>query len=173
VGGDDELALRSRERCGRLTFFLDRPGDRRDLGGRRPAAAADDPRAEGAGLSGELCEVLGRGVRIDHTAPGEAGQADVGEGSEWPSVAHRFERGESGMETGAVVGADRGQLVARQPLECGTRRDAAEGLRVLVEREHGDDGQPRDALHGLDRRRQLLQLEEGFDHEQIDTAPLE
>jgi len=33
--------------------------------------------------------------------------------------------------------------------------------------------QARDACHGLDRRTQLVEVEEGLDHEQIDAATLE
>src|SRR5439155_15551467 len=44
--------------------------DRRDLGRRRAAAAADQPRAELPGVGGELREVRRRRVRIDNAAAG-------------------------------------------------------------------------------------------------------
>ena len=77
------------------------------------------------------------------------------------------------MQAGAVVGADSGQVVLRQALDRVSGRDPAERLRVFVEGEHGHDRQARDTLDGLDRGGQLVQVEEGLDHEEVDTAAVE
>jgi hypothetical protein len=138
-----------------------------------PAAAADHPGAEGAGLRRELGEVLRRRVGVDHSAAGEAREPDVRQRCERSSVAHRLERGERGVEPGAVVGADGGEVIGGQALDCIAGRDAAEGLGVLVEGQERDDRQARDLLHRLDRRRQLVEVEEGLDHEQVDAPAVE
>ncbi len=173
VGGDDELALGGGEGSRRLPFFLDGPRDRCDLGRRRPAAAADHPGPQGAGLRSELREVLRCRVRVDDAAAGKAGKAHVRQRGERPPIAHCLERGERGVQPGAVVGANGGELVRAEPLDRVACRDTSEGLGVLVEGQQRDDRQARDALHGLDRRSQLVEVEEGLDHEQVDPATLE
>jgi len=173
VRGDDELALRRCKRNGRLPLLLDGPRDRGDLGRRRAAAAADHARAERTRLRRELGEVLGRGVGVDDPAAREAGEADVGERRERPAVAHCLEGGKRGVQASTVVRADGGEVVVRKLRDSVGCRDAAEGLGVLVEGEHGDDRQARDALHRLDRRLQLVEVEEGLDHEEVDAAPVQ
>ena len=173
MGRDDELALRGGERGGRLPLLLDGAGDRLDLQRRRSAAAADHPRAQRSRLRGELGEVLRRRVRIDDSAAREAGETDVRERREGAAVAHRLERGERGVEAGSVVGADGGELVIGESRHHVGRRHAAEGLRVLVEGQHRDDRQAGNALDGLDRGRQLVELEERLDHEEVDASPVQ
>ena len=51
--------------------------------------------------------------------------------------------------------------------------DAADGLAVLVEGQHRDDRQRRDATHRLDRGDELVDVEERLDHEEVDAAILE
>jgi hypothetical protein len=173
MGCGNQLTLGGCEGHGRLALLLDRARDRCDLGRRRPAAAADDAGAERAGLRRELREVLGRRVRVDDAAAGEAGEPDVRERGERPSVPHRLERSERRVQAGAVVGPDGGQVVIRQALDRVPGGDPAERLRVLVEGEHGHDREARDALDGLDRGGQLVQVEEGLDHEEVDAAAVE
>ena len=67
----------------RPTAAVERLADRRDLGGRRPAAAADDPGAERLGLHRELREVLRGRVGV-HDPPSREGRD--------PDVRHRDER---------------------------------------------------------------------------------
>ena len=106
--------------------------------------------------------------------PDDAREADVRHrGERQPVAAHRLERGERGEEARAVVRADRGHICvakARGRLRGG---DPGERLRVLVEGQHRDDRQARDALDRLDRRHQLVEVEERLDHEEVDAAPLE
>ena len=173
VGGHGELALGGRERSSRLPLLLDCARDRRDLGRRRSATAADHSGSEGAGLRRELGEVLRSRVRIDDPPAREAGQAHVRQGGQRSPVAHRLERGQRSVQPGAVVGADGRELVCAEPLDGVAGRDAAERLRVLVERQQRDDREARDALHRFDRRRQLVEVEESLDHEQVDTATFE
>ena len=77
LGRRGELALDDLERRRRRPLLVDRAPDRGDLGRRRAAAAADHLGAELARVRGELGEVLGRGVRVDDAAAGQAGEADV------------------------------------------------------------------------------------------------
>ena len=112
-------------------------------------------------------------MRVDHPPAGEAGETDVRQRGERAAVAHRLERGQRCVQAGAVVRADRGELVTGQPVDRGTGGDAAERLRVLVEGQHRDDRQPRDAPHRVERRRQLVEVEEGLDHEQVDAPAFE
>ena len=51
--------------------------------------------------------------------------------------------------------------------------NTGERLRVLVERELGDDRQRRDVLHRPDRRLELLEVEKRLDHEEVDSAAVE
>ena len=125
-------------------------------------------------MRGELGEVLGRRVREDHALACQARQAHVGERGEGLAAAgHALDRAERGLEPDAVVGADRDDVVRCERRGGLLRRDPAEGLRVLVEREEGDDRQCGHAPHGSDRREQLVELVEGLDHEQVDAAALE
>jgi hypothetical protein len=73
---DGELALVDDER--RAAARPRRRGaDRGDLGGVVPQQPPIDPRAERARLRRELGEVVGRRVRVDDAAAGEAREADV------------------------------------------------------------------------------------------------
>ena len=142
----DELALGELERRARLALLLDRRPDRRDLGGRRAAAAADHPRAEIARMRGELCEVLRCGVRIDDAAAGEAREADVRQCGERPPVGlHLLERLERGQQAAAVIGADRGDVELVEALGRLARGDAGQRLGALVEGHQRHDRQARDA----------------------------
>src|SRR5439155_2942064 len=68
---DRQTSLVDEQRPGRRTVLVDRRADRLDLRGRRPTAAADESRAEGPRLRGELREVFGRGMGIDNARAGQ------------------------------------------------------------------------------------------------------
>ena len=134
LGGLGELALPDDERRHRRAVLLDRGLDRRDLGGGRAAAAADDARAEPACLGRELGEVVGRRVWEDDARAGEAGEADVRErGEHQPVALHRSQRVQRRRRPGAVVRPHRGDVEAGQAVRGLLRRDAAERLPVGVE----------------------------------------
>ena len=123
-----------------MALLLDRGADGGDLERRRPAATADQPRAEAACVRGELREVLRGRVRVDDSAAREAGEADVGEHRERGTArAHRLERREGGVEAGAVIGSDRGELERAQALGGLARGHSGERLRAFVEGEGRDD----------------------------------
>ena len=122
----------------------------------------------------ELREVLRRGVRVDDAAARVAGQADVRQRRERAAVRmHLLERRERGEKTGAVVGADRGDVQLRQTSRGLGGLHAGERLGRLVEGHQRDDRQARHAAHGLDRIDELLEVVEGLDHEEVGAAALE
>ena len=174
VGRVGELALADDERRSRRALLVDRGADRGDLSGRRPAAAADDPRAEPARLRRELGEVVGRRVREDHARAGQAREPDVRERREHEPVAlHRGERVQRRRRAGAVVRARGGDAEPGQPIGRVRGGDAAERLAVRVEGHQRDDRQRRDRADGVDRGDELVQVEERLEHEQVDAASLE
>ena len=122
----------------------------------------------------ELREVLGRRMREDHAVAGEAREPDVRErGKGLAGSAHALERAQRSLQSGAVVRPDRDDVEVCEG-RCGLfGGDAAERLRVLVEREQADDGEPRHRADGCDRRDQLVELVERLDHEEVDAAALE
>ena len=139
---DDDLPLANDEPRARAAILVDGVPDRRDLGRRRSAAAADDPRAELARVRSELGEVVRRRVREDHALAGEAREADVRErGQRFAALAHPLDGTKRRLEAGAVVRADRGDVERCE--RCGRLLggDAPERLRVLVEGQERDDRQ--------------------------------
>ncbi len=90
-----------------------------------------------------------------------------------PFAAHRVQRPEGRLDPGAVVRADGGDAELLEPGDRVARRHARERLGLLVEREHGEDGERRDAPDGGDRALQLGQVEEGLDGEEVYASPLE
>ena len=158
----------------RLPLLFDCGADRGDLGRRRAAATADDPRAQVTRVRGELGEVLGRRVREDDAAAGEAGQTDVGQRGKGALVPpHLLERGERREEAGSVVRPHCGHIELRQALSRFRRRDSGERFRVLVEGQQRNDRQARHAPHRLDRVNELLEVVERLRHEEVGSAPLE
>ena len=171
-GGQHGLA--GLEDHARAALLVDRAADRRDLRGRRAAAAADDARPECARLGRELGEVLGRRVGIDDAAADDRDEADVRQRRERQvRVAHRGERVERGVRAGAVVVADRRHVEPGQPGGGLGGADAARGLGVLVEREQRHDRQRGDAAHGRDGDLERVEVEEGLEHEEVDAAAFE
>ena len=170
----EQDALTDDERCGRPPLLVDGAPDRGDLGGSAAAAAADDPRAELGGVRRELAEVLGRRVWEDDPLAGEARQADVRHhGERFPRVTHLLDRPQGRLRACAVVRADRDDVERPQPLGGFVRADAAQRLGVLVEGEERDDRQRGDGANGVDRRRELLELEERLDGEEVDAPSLQ
>ena len=171
---DDQLALVQLERRAGLPLFVHRGLDRCDLGRGRPAAAADDLRAEVACVGGELAEVLRRGVGVDDAAAREAGEADVREGRERLAVPlHLVERVQGDEQAGAVVGAHRGHVEGGQPLRGLGGVDPGEGLGALVEGHQGHDREARHAPYRLDRVHDLTEVVERLDHEQVGAPAFE
>ena len=171
-----DLALLDNERGARRALLLDRRGDRGDLHRRRPAAAADDPRAQIARVRGEVREVLRRRVREHDAVPGQARQADVGHGREREVAVrrvHLVQGRQCGLDADSVVGADRREACVAQRFDRRLRGHSAERLTLLVEGEHGHDREGGDLPHGLDRLLELVELEEGLDHEEVDAARIE
>ena len=166
-------ALAREDRLGDRPFLPQRVADRGDLDRRRAAAAADDSRAEVARLRGEVAEVLVVGVRVDDPVAPAARKAEIRQGGERQPRSHRGERREGGLWAGAVVRAARCDAELAHPRSCLRRSDTAGGLAVRVEGHERDDRQARDAAHGRDRGRQLLQLVEGLHHEEVDAARVE
>ena len=125
-------------------------------------------------MRGELGEVLGCRMREDHALAGEAGEADVRQRRQrFAAVAHALDRPQGGLQADAVVRSDRGDVEVGERARCVLRRNAAERLRVLVERQQADDRQRGDRAHRPDRREQLVQLVERLDHEEVDAAALQ
>ena len=174
ASGGGQLLLAHDQRPRGCSVLVDRRADRRDLGGRRAAAAADQAGAEAPRLGGELREVVRRRVREDKPRAGEARETDVRHRCEHPAVAlHRGQRPQRGGGAGAVIRADRGDS---EPLEalrgCGGG-NAAERAPVGVEGHQRHDRQARDGAHGRDRRHQLLEVVERLQHDHVGSAPLE
>ena len=170
-----QLALHHVEWRARLALLLDRGGDRGDLERRRAAAAADQARAELPRVRCELREVLGRRVRVDDAAAAQAREADVRQRGERRAAvaAHRLERGERGVQPRAMVGSDRSKVQRSQALGGLGGGHARERLGAFVEGQSRDDRERRDSAYGLDRRLELVQLVERFDHEEVDAAPVQ
>ena len=170
----DQLALLEVERRARLALLLDGRADRGDLHRRRPAAAADDPRAELAGVRGELGEVLGRRVRVDHAAAGKAREADVRQRRERLAAVHLLERGERGEQAGAVVGAEGGDVELRRaaapPPARSTPASVSAPSSKVSSATIGSAETSRTALDGVD---ELLEVVERLDHEEVGAAALE
>jgi hypothetical protein len=171
----DELALDHVQGRARPPLVLDRRGDRGDLERRRPAAAADQASPELAGVRRELGEVLRRGVGVDDATAAQAREPDVRQrGQRRAAVrAHRLERGQRGVQAGAVVRADGGQAQRAQTGRRVGTGHACERLGALVEGQRGDDREARDPAHSLDCGLELVQVVEGLDHEQVDPAAVE
>ena len=151
---DRQSPLVDGERTRRRPVRVDRGADRRDLRGRRAAAAADQARAEPARLRGELGEVLRRRVRVDDCA---ARRGSRGRRSAAPRG--RARRAASPASAASALAGpapwfapDRRDAELREPRAGLSRGHAAERLRLLVERHQRDDRQARDAAHRLDRR---------------------
>ncbi len=125
-------------------------------------------------MRGELGEVVRRRVRIDDPVAGHAREADVRHGREREAVAaHRVQRAEGGLNPGAVVRADGGDVELLEPGDRVACRHARERLGVLVEREHGEDGERRDAPDRGDCALQFRQVEEGLDGEEVHAPAFE
>ncbi len=168
------VTLASLEGHARLAVLVEGEPDRLDLGRCRATAPTDDAGSESDGLRGEVTEVLGCRVRIDHATADDAREADVRERCERETVAtHRIERRQGCMRAGAVIRADRSDIELCQPRGCSRRLDASGDLGLVVECEQRHDRERRDGPHRLDRRDELVEIEERLDHEQIDTASLE
>ena len=119
----DDLPLANDEPRARAAILVDGVPDRGDLGRRRSAAAADDPRAELARVRSELGEVVRRRVREDHALAGEAREADVRErGQRFAALAHPLDGTKRRLEAGAVVRADRGDVERSRALPPLARR---------------------------------------------------
>ncbi len=171
---DLHLALGEDERRARLALLLDRRGDRRDLGRGRPAAAADHAGAEVPCVRGELREVLRRRVRVDDAVAGHARETDVRHrGEREPVAVHLAQRGEGGLDAGAVIRADRGHAEVAEAFSGVSGGEPRERFCARVERQHCEHRQGGDAADGLDRRLELVELEEGLDGEEVDAAALE
>src|SRR6266511_3435980 len=125
-------------------------------------------------LAPRLRACAANSAKYSGEAAGHAREADVRKrGERQPVAAHLLDRAECGLQAGAVVGPNRGDVELAEPLGRLARRDARERLRVALEREQCDDREARDAPHGLDGDRELVEVEEGLDHEQVDPATLE
>ncbi len=72
-----------------------------------------------------------------------------------------------------MVGAHRRNVELAQPLGRRAGRHACERLRVLVERQHRDDGETRDAAYRLDGLLELGQVVERLHREEVDAAAFE
>ena len=113
-------------------------------------------------------------MRVDDPPAGEAREADVREGREREArVAHPAEGLERDRRPRAVVRPDRRDVERGEPARGDRRADAARDLGLVVERQQRDDRKRGDAAHRLDRDDELLEVEEGLDHEQVDAASLE
>ncbi len=111
---------------------------------------------------------------IDDAPADDAREADVGQrGERHAGVAHRVEREQRRMRSGAVVRSDRRDAELREPPAGSARVDAAARLGLVVEREQRHDRQRRRSADGLDRGDELVEVEERLDHEQVDAAALE
>ncbi len=125
-------------------------------------------------LRGELGEVLGRRVREDDLAAGQAGEAEIRQrGERQPCVAHLLQRSQARVRPGSVIGTDRVDAELREARGRPARREARQRLAVLVERQQRDDREHRDAAHGGDRRLELAEVVERLDEEQVDASGLE
>ena len=125
-------------------------------------------------MRGELREVLRRGVRVDDPVPRHAREADVRHRGERETVAvHLAERGQGGLDAGAVICADRSHAEVAEPFCSAGGGEPRERFCARVEREHCEHRQGGDAADGFDRRLELVELEESLDCEEVDAAALE
>ena len=148
--------------------------DRRDLGRRRAAAAADHPRAEVARVRGELGEVLRRRVRVDDAAAGEAREADVRQRGERPPVGRASARAPRAPSGGRCRDSRRSR---RRRAGRGARPPRARSRRRASRRPRRRSSARRSAgsrrSHRLDRVDELLEVVERLDHEEVGAAALE
>ena len=125
-------------------------------------------------MSRELREVLGRRVREDDALAGEACEADVRQrGQRLAAVAHSLDRAQRCLQAEPVIRADRRDVEIDEGARGILRGHAAQRLGVLVERQQADDRKRRDPPYGRDRDKQLVEVVEGLDHEEVDAAALE
>jgi hypothetical protein len=113
-------------------------------------------------------------MRVHDPAAGKTREADVRQGGERePCVAHVAEGAQGNRRPRPVIRPDRCDVEACKA-PCGRLgADAAGDLGLVVEREQRDDRERRDLAHRLDGDDELLEVEEGLDHEQVDAASLE
>ena len=174
--GDGDLARVVVEPGAGLALRVDRRPDRRDLGRCRAAAAADHARAEVARVGGELGEVVGRRVRVDHPAAEEAREPDVRERGERRARAglHLLERRERREQAGAVVRAERGEPERRRGAPPpGVRVTPASVSAASSKVSSATIGSDETAADGLDRVDELLEVVERLEHEEVGAALLE
>ncbi len=175
-GATHELALADDERGARPALLVDRRADRRDLGRRGPAAAADDARAELLRVCGEVGEVRGGRVREDDAA---AARGSRGRRSASRRAASRSRASARSRAAPPVAPAPWFAPIAAtsSPASAAAARGrghAADRVRVLVEREERDDRERRHArAPRRSRSSELVQLVERLDQEEVDAAALE
>ena len=126
-------------------------------------------------LRREVAEVLGRRVRVDDAAADDAREADVRQRRE----RQRPRRASPSSASSAACGPAPWFVPIAATSSRASRSAAAAAsippasLGVVVEGEERDDRERRDAADGLDRRDELVEVEERLDHEQVDAAALE
>ena len=72
-----------------------------------------------------------------------------------------------------MIRADRRDVEPGEAPRGVLRPDAPRDLGLVVEGEQRDDGQRRDGAHRLDGDDELLEVEEGLDHEEVDASTFE
>ena len=172
-----DVTLDDEERNARLAALLQRRADRRDLGRRRPAAAADQPGAEASRLGGELGEVVGRRVRVDDAAARAAGRPTFGcavSGRPFATARHLGECGKRGLRAEAAVRARRRPLRARS----GARRRRAPWTPARVwpsssKVSWATIGSEETSCTARIGSLELVEVVERLDEEEVDAAPLE
>ena len=159
----------------RSAALLQRDADRLDLGRRRAAAAADDPGAERGRLRRELAEVLRRRVRIDDAAADDAREADVRQRGEREAGARASRasavRALCGPAPWFVPIAATSSAASRAAASAASTPPAASASSSNVS--SATIGSDETAAHRLDRRDEVVDVEERLDHEEVDAAPLE
>jgi hypothetical protein len=72
-----------------------------------------------------------------------------------------------------VVRAERADAELAQLVGGGARSHTGEGLRLVLERQQGDDRQARHGANSIDGDHELVEVEECLEHEQIGASPFQ
>ena len=144
-----------------------------DVGRRRPAAAADDPRPRVQEPRHDRPEPRRLG-RVDEPALEALRQAGVGHDRARRlaglGLAEPRQRVEAGQRPDAAVDADGVHAGRGQRLDRGLGRRPVGQHQVLAEGHRRDDRHVRRPVGLVDGQQQVVEVEEGLDHEEVDAA---
>ena len=159
--------------CRRGASHVERGPHRRDVLGRRAAAAAHDAGPGGQHPGGHRGQVLGR-RRVDEPVGEALRQAGVGhDRARRPALqdaGHLLQRVDAALRSGAAVHADDIRSGRRDNPGRHLRPGAVGQDQVLAEGQRGDDRQVGRLAGDLDRDEQLVEVDERLQDDDVDAA---